>query len=82
MQSRINCVSEAAGEMLQSFIVMAMKTMFRRGASGGQIRNFLGLYLPEQNTIYQGDQVLTALQELQRAGTVERRGIHWCLATL
>jgi len=79
MQSRINCVTEAAGDMLKSFIVMSMKIMFRGGASGAQIRDFLSLYMPEQEQVYNGSQVLNALQDLERDGTVKRQGFTWQL---
>ena len=78
MQSPLSNVTGMAGDLLKSFIVMAMKTMFRRGASGGQIREFLALYMPEQETLYNGDKVIVALEDLARDGTIERRGIRWC----
>jgi hypothetical protein len=82
MNTRINAVVIKASEVLKSFIVMSMKTMFRRGASGNQIRSLLSTYLPDQDSIYNGQQVLLALQDLERSGTVERRGIRWCLTSL
>ena len=82
MQARITAVAGKAREALKSFIVLSMKTMFRRGASGGQIRDFLHNYLPDRNELYNGQQVMLALQDLERDGVVQRRGIRWCLATL
>ncbi len=82
MQSPVSLVASKATEVLKSFIVLSMKTMFRRGASGGQIRSFLNTYLPEQPSSYNGDQVLIALEDLEREGVVQRRGIRWCLTAL
>lgn len=82
MKSHVAAVAFKASETLKSLIVMSMKTMFRRGASGRQIRSLLGNYLPDQAFLYSGQKIILALESLERDGTVERRGIRWCLTSL
>lgn len=82
MKPIVGAVANKATEALKSFIILSMKTMFRRGASGGQIRAFLNTYLPDTPQAYNGQQVIVALEDLEQAGTVERRGIRWCLTAL
>jgi hypothetical protein len=82
MKIRVSAVAIKTSELLKSFIVMAMKTMFRGGASGGQIRSLLSTYMPDQQSIYGGQRVLLALEDLERDGTLERRGIRWCLTSI
>lgn len=69
-------------EVLKHFVMLAMKTMFKRGASGSQIRTFLENYLPDQDNQYAGNHVKLALEDLQQEGSVERRGIRWCLVAI
>jgi hypothetical protein len=82
MQSRIHAVAGKTLEVLEGFILTAMKTMFRRGASGAQIRSFLDTYLPDYEGLYGGQQVLAALQSLENQGALQRRGFRWCLTTM
>jgi hypothetical protein len=80
MKNRSNAVAEKALDAVKSFIVLSLKTMFRRGASGGQIRSFLESWLPQATHLYNGEQFMSALYDLESDGTLERRGIRWCLA--
>jgi hypothetical protein len=80
MQSRLSAIAGKTAEVLKSFIVLGMKTMFRGGASGQQIASFLGTYVPDQPELFQGKRLQAALDGLERDGILRRAGYKWYLA--
>lgn len=76
----VSLLDDSPLNALKRFIVLSLKTMFRGGASGGQIRDFLETYMPDEPGQYNGTQIVVALNDLRGEGVLERRGLRWCLS--